>query len=132
MMIIDIGRWLRAVRSKIETPTQDDAFARIGPRWLASLIAVLLGGAVICASLAITTPWSAADAQGLEAGGGLGQARERARKTTERRKAATRRFGKAAERAAAQRAKEKRHRFVKTLKRAERAAAQRVKEKHRR
>jgi hypothetical protein len=132
MMTIDIGYWLKAARSKIETPTRDRRFARLG-RWLRiGPIAALIGGAMICSSLALTT-WNTADAQGLEAGGGLRQARERAvRKSAEQRRAGIHRFGKPAEKAAAQRAKERQRSFIHLAKRAERATAQRMKEKHRR
>jgi hypothetical protein len=132
MMTVDIGHRLKAARSKIETPTQDRRFARFGRRRRIGPIAVLIGGAMICSSLALATR-NTADAQGLEAGGGLRQARERAvRKNAEQRRAGIHRFGKPAEKAAAQRAKERQRSFINVARRAERAAAQRMKEKHRR
>ena len=126
MMTIGIKRWLGAVRSKTEAPPRDRPLVHAaGPR--ARPIAVLVGSAVICSLLAMTTTWTTADAQG-KAGGALQQAR----KNAEQRRAAIDRFAKPAERAAAQRAKEQHHLFLKTLKRAESAAAQRVKEQHHR
>lgn len=97
MMTNGIKRWLKPARSKAETPTQGGAFSRTGRPWRASPIAVLLGSAVICSSLAITTPWTTADAQGLKAGEGLRQARERRRRIP----AAQRKAMKNAARAAA-------------------------------
>jgi hypothetical protein len=126
MMTTPIKSCLRAVGSKTQTPTQYRAIAHAGRR-LARPIAVLVGSAVICSSLAMTAAWTTADAQG-QAGGAL----QRARKNAEQRRAATDRFAKPAERAAAQRAKEQHHLFLNTLKRAESAAAQRVKEQHHR
>jgi hypothetical protein len=52
MMNMGIRRWLRAVQSKTETPTQDCVFARAGRRRRAGLITVLVGGVVISSSLA--------------------------------------------------------------------------------
>jgi hypothetical protein len=52
MMVTGIRRWLTAVQSKTETPAQDCVFARAGRRRRARLITVLVGGAVICSSLA--------------------------------------------------------------------------------
>jgi hypothetical protein len=132
MMTIDIGHWLKAARSKVETPIRDCTFAHRGRRPRTGPIAALIGGAMLCSSLAVTT-WSTADAQGLEAGGGLRQARERAvRKNAEQRRAGIHRFAKPGEKAAAQRAKERQRSFIHLAKRAERATAQRMKEKHRR
>jgi hypothetical protein len=99
MMTIDIRHWLKAVRSKIETPAQDCTFARAGLRRRAGPIAVLVGGAMICSSLAMTTAWNTADAQGLEAGGGLRQARERNRRTDARQRKAMESIARAADKA---------------------------------
>jgi hypothetical protein len=52
MMNMGIRRWLRAVQSKTETPTQDCVFARAGRRRRVRLITMLVGGAVISSSLA--------------------------------------------------------------------------------
>jgi hypothetical protein len=100
MMAIDIGQWLKAVRSKIETPAQDCTSARAGRRRRTSLIAVFVGGAMICSSLAMTTAWSTAHAQGLEAGAGLRKAQERNRRTDARQRKAMESIARAADKAA--------------------------------
>jgi hypothetical protein len=99
MMTIDIGQWLKAVRSKIETPAQDCTSVRAGRRRRTGLIAVFVG-AMICSSLAMTIAWSTADAQGLEAGAGLRKARERNRRTDARQRKATESIARAADKAA--------------------------------
>jgi hypothetical protein len=100
MMTIDIGHWLKAVRSKIETPAQDCTFARAGRRRRTGPIAVFVGGAMICSSLAMTTAWNTAHAQGLEAGAGLRKARERHRQTDARQRKAMESIARAADKAA--------------------------------
>jgi hypothetical protein len=97
MMTIDIGHWLKVVRSKIETPAQDCTFARAGRRQRTGPIAVLVGGAMICSSLAMTTAWNTANAQGLEAGAGLRKARERDRRTDARQRKAMESIARAAD-----------------------------------
>jgi mono/diheme cytochrome c family protein len=60
-MTIDIGRWLRTVRSKAEMTTQGRALPRTGRPQRTGPIAMLVGGAMIC-SLAMATAWNTADA----------------------------------------------------------------------
>jgi hypothetical protein len=79
MMTIGIKCWLRAAQSSEPLP-HPRASARSGGGRRSGPIALLLGGAMICSSLAMTTPSHRADAQGLEAGAGLRQGRERDRR----------------------------------------------------
>jgi hypothetical protein len=133
-MSVNVRRWLKSVLPKIEAPS-----VRAGRRRPAGL-AVLVGGAVICWSLAVTTAWSPAGAQG-QVGEGLRSALPRTTTKAAERAAAQRvkekhrrvtQITKAAERAAARSVKAKQRRVTRITKAAERAAAQRVKEKQRR
>jgi hypothetical protein len=76
MMTTGIKRRQRAAQLSEPLP-HPRASARAGRGRLSGPIALLLGGAMICSSLAITTPSHGADAQGLEAGSRLRQGRER-------------------------------------------------------
>jgi hypothetical protein len=70
MMKICIRRWLKAPPSAIESPRQPYVFPIAERRWSARPIALLVGGAVICGSLAVTAAWNTANAQaaGVDSG----------------------------------------------------------------
>jgi hypothetical protein len=63
MMKICIRRWRKAPPPAIESPPQRHVFATTERRWSARPIALLVGGAVICGSLAMTAAWNTANAQ---------------------------------------------------------------------
>jgi hypothetical protein len=63
MMKICIRRWPKAPPPAIESPPQRYVFATTERRWSTRPIALLVGGAVICGSLAMTAAWNTANAQ---------------------------------------------------------------------